>query len=266
MTLVLARRGWVRRAITLGCISAACTAALPATATATGDAGATVTRTWLYVEFAGRGQGIAQNATPSGGTLRMSASWTFLYRLPVLAFGTSLSPQCRNISCAGHAFPYAARGSGRGSITGAGDASLDCSARIGASRRYIGPATAISWHVSRRALRVFTYSPMESGLALADQRDLCPVFGGEFAERTGTAGSAAELITALERHRGTVFSTAVGRASSLPADGTERTPQHVWWTGRVKIKLGGCVPTLRNVRTCFARPSRHRRARRAPAA
>ena len=241
----------MRRALTLGCISAACTTGLVATATA-----APARRTWLYVEFAGHGHGLAHNATVSGGTLRMSASWIFLYRLPVLTVGTRLSPQCRNMSCDGHAYPYAARGSGRGSITGASDPSLNCTARIGASRRYVGPATAVSWRVSRRSLRIFTYSPMESGLALADQHGTCPVFGGEFAERTGVAGSGAKRITALERHRGTVFSTPVGRASSLPVDGSVRRPQHVSWTGHLKIKLGGCVPTLRNRRTCFALPRR----------
>jgi hypothetical protein len=229
--------------------------ALFACALSAGASASGTKHTWLYVEFDGNGAGTAENATPSGGSATMTGAWTFLYKLPAAVAGQHVSLFCKSSGCGGHASPYAVTGSGSGLIAGAINPSYNCSATISASMQSLAPSTALSWRLSgSHPLRVQTYSPMETGKTLADQSGACPVYGGLFAEGTGDAISNSYRQARLARNPGAVFTTDVGNHSSEPSKNTFGTPQTVSWSGELKLKLGGCAPTLTNLSRCFPSP------------
>jgi len=242
----------LRRALLVGCLLTASLVGFGSSAPAAG-----AKQRWLYIEFNGSGTGHSDNATGNGGSTDMNASWTFLYKLPVQTFRKQLFIPCQNSSCDGHAFPYAATGSGHGSISGSGNPNANCSTQISASTKYLAPATALTWTLSKKKVRIKTIAPMEAGLTLADPTGHCPVFGGVFAEGSGTADSGPLEQALLVGHTGVVHSRAVAGHSSLPAGGGIDTPQTVSWSGFLKFKLGGCTPTLKNLKHCFPLP-KHR--------
>ena len=209
--------------------------------------------TWLYVEFDGSGTGVAQNATGNGGTAQLNASWTLLYKLPVQVLGSTFSVACQGSSCL---YPYAASGSGTASLTGSSAAAENCSGKVSMDTSYYGTAYELRYVTGPRWLTVSSYSPLEAGLNLGYSSGMCIVTGGDSAEGSGTAVSRRYTFSELIGHPGVVYSTRVHGSSSRPGVGAVLTPQNVRWSGYVKLKLGGCKPTLSNLKRCFPLPRR----------
>ncbi|MHB1571322.1 MAG: hypothetical protein ACYCXW_05720 [Solirubrobacteraceae bacterium] len=212
--------------------------------------------TWLYVEFDGGGVGTAQNATGSGGTVQLNASWTLLYKLPVTVAGRKIGLACLESSCGGEPYPYAASGSGTASLAGSGNVYENCTGNVSMNPHFYGTANLLRYTAGRDWLSVSTYSPMEAGLNLGYSGGQCAIAGGDFAEGSGTAKSRHYDFSELVGHPGVAYSTEVHGSSSEPAAGTVLTPQQVKWAGYLRVKLGGCEPTLSNLKRCFPLPRR----------
>jgi hypothetical protein len=243
----------LRRAPLLACVLAACIVGFSAASTAADEG-----QEWLYVEFNGGGVGHADNATGSGGSADLNASWTFLYKLPAQTSGKRLFINCQSSACDGHDYPYAVKGSGTGSISGSNNPGANCTTRISASLQSIGAINGLTYFLSKKKFRVQTISPMEAGTTLGDPTGRCAIYGGVFPDGSGTATSRTLTQSALVGHRGVVYSSDVHGSSSVPAKGTIDTPQNVRWSGFLKVKLGGCEPTLENLKRCFPLRRRHR--------
>lgn len=209
--------------------------------------------TWLYVEFEGGGKGVAQNATGNGGTAVLNASWTLLYKLPAQVLGRKLAVFCQTSSCN---FPYAGSGSGSASLTGSTAAYENCSGPVSMNTSFFGSAYLLRLMGNSKWLSLSAYSPLEAGLNLGYTGAACVVTGGDFAEGSGTAKSRRYDFSELTGHPGIVYSSAVHGSISEAAAGTVLTPQNVRWSGYLMVKLGGCEPTLSNLKRCFPLPRR----------